>query len=278
MKVLEINQNDLKYNLEQIKKHIDNSKTKIIAVVKANGMGLDLIKYSKFLIENGIETLAVANTYEAINLREEGITSEILMLSEVYSEDELENLIDNDIVLTIGNLEEKNKIENIAKSKGKCVQAHLKVDTGFARFGFVYSDEDKILEAVESSENLKITGVYTHFSKPIDKKWTYIQFERFKALIPKIKNINENVIFHCSSSTAMILYPEMNLDAVRLGSCIQGRVLKNLLDLKIIGIFKSEIITIKEIQKGYNISYGNTFKAKKDMKIAVIPVRIYGWI
>jgi alanine racemase len=272
VKVLEINQNDLKYNLEQINNYIDTSKTKIIAVVKANGMGLDLVKYSKFLIENGIEILAVANAFEAVELRKAGITSEILMLSEVYSEEEIEILIDNTITLTIGSLDEKNKIQEIAKSKEKCVQAHVKIDTGFARFGFIYNDESKILEAVKSSDNLKITGVYTHFSKPIDSKWTHIQFERFKAIIPKIKEVNEEAFFHCSSSTAMILYPEMNLDAVRLGSCIQGRVLKNPLNLKRIGVFKSEIITIKELQSGYNISYGTNFKAKKNMKVAVVSV------
>lgn len=143
--------------------------------------------------------------------------------------------------------------------------------------GFIYKNDSEILEAVKSSEQLKITGIYTHFSKSINFKWTHIQFERFTNLISKIKEINNEVIFHCSSSTATLLYPEMNLDAVRLGSCIQGRVLKNPLELKKIGNFKSEIVTIKEIEKGYNISYGNKFKAKKNMKIAVIPVRIYGW-
>jgi alanine racemase len=75
-----------------------------------------------------------------------------------------------------------------------------------------------------------------------------------------------------------MLYPEMNLDAVRIGSCIQGRVLINNLNLRKIGIFKSEIITIKDVPKGYNISYSNEYKTKKAMKIAVVPVRIYGWI
>ena len=60
MKELEIKIDDLKHNLNSIKKHAKS--TKIIAVVKANGMGFDLIKYSRFLIDNGIETLAVATT------------------------------------------------------------------------------------------------------------------------------------------------------------------------------------------------------------------------
>jgi len=219
-------------------------------------MGLDLVEYSKFLVENGIETLGVANVYEAVTLRENGIKCNILMLSEVYSEEEIDTLIKQDVILTIGSLLEKKKIEEISKKLDKIAQAHIKIDTGFARYGFIYNN-DEIFEAVKDTDNLKITGVYTHFSKPIDKKWTSIQFERFSNLIPKIKDINSNIIFHCSSSTAAILYPEMNLDAIRVGSLVQGRVLINKWELKQIGIFKTEIITIKDIEKGYNISYSN---------------------
>lgn len=216
MKNLEIIEEDLKYNLDIIKSKIDIDKTKIIAIVKANGMGLDLIKYSEFLIKNDVNILAVANSDEAIKLREANIKVDIIMLSEIYSDKELEELIDNDIILTIGNLEEKSKIEEIAKSKNKIVKCHIKIDTGFARYGFIYSAEEEILEAVKNSEYIKICGVYTHFSKAIDKKWTNIQFGRFSNLIGKIKEINDEVIFHAANSTAFLLYPEMKLDAVRL--------------------------------------------------------------
>lgn len=64
----------------------------------------------------------------------------------------------------------------------------------------------------------------------------------------------------------------MWMDAVRIGSAIQGRTLINLYNLKPIGIFKSNIQEIKDLPKGYNISYGNTYKTKKITKIAVIPV------
>lgn len=276
MKKLEVNFNDLKYNLNLIKEKA--GKTQIIAVVKANGMGFDLIKYSRFLVDNGIEILAVATTFEAETLRIAGINCKILMLSEVFSFEELEILIQNDIILTVGSLEEKERIQKIALKFGKIAKVHIKIDTGFGRYGFLYTDKIKILEAIEDTENVDITGVYTHFSKPINYKWTKLQFERFESLIPEIKGINQNLIFHCSNSTAFLLYPEMNLDAVRLGSCIGGRVLKNTLGLKKIGTFKSEIVSIKDVPKGYNISYSNEFKTKRDSKIAVVPVRIYGWV
>ena len=70
----------------------------------------------------------------------------------------------------------------------------------------------------------------------------------------------------------------MWLDYVRLGSCLTGRVLGDNLGLKKIGNLKTEIITIKNVQKGYNISYNNEYKAKKDMRLAVIGIRIYRWV
>ena len=60
MKKLEIRKEDLIYNLNSIKK-IVNDNTKIIGVVKANGMGLGLIEYAKFLVENNIKCIAVAS-------------------------------------------------------------------------------------------------------------------------------------------------------------------------------------------------------------------------
>ena len=273
MKKLEIKKEDLIYNLNLIKNRL-NGKADIIAVVKANGMGLDLIQFSKFLINNGITILSVSTPEDALMLRENGINEDILLMSEVYKDKELTALIENDIILTVGNLDEKEKIENLAVSLNKTVKVNIKIDTGFSRYGFLFNDEN-IFEVVKSTENIDVIGCFTHFSKPIDEKWTRMQFSRFKMLIPKIKEINSNIKFHCCGSTAFLKYEEMWLDYVRLGSCIQGRVLENRLGLKVIGKLKTEIITIKNIKKGYNISYSNEYKAPKDMKIAVIGIRLY---
>ena len=138
------------------------------------------------------------------------------MLSEVFDDKEIEILIENDIILTIGSCDLKEKIDELSSNKNKKVKAHIKIDTGFGRYGFLYYNENEILEEIKDSKNIEIRGVYTHFSKPIDKKWTYIQFKRFENIVYKIKEINPKIIFHCCSSTAALLYPDMCLDMVRI--------------------------------------------------------------
>lgn len=64
----------------------------------------------------------------------------------------------------------------------------------------------------------------------------------------------------------------MKLDAVRVGSVFQGRTLNHIDGLVKIGKFKTSIVEIKSLPKGYNISYGNAYKSKKAMKVAIIPV------
>ena len=126
MKSLVVNREDLKHNIKIIKEiakdtgRLDTHKNiKIIAVVKGNGYGLGLVTYSKFLIDNGINFLAVSTVEEAIRLREAKIEAEILMLSSTAIEKDVGNLIQNDIVLTVGSKESIEIADKIAKKLNK---------------------------------------------------------------------------------------------------------------------------------------------------------------
>ena len=222
MKKLEISKSDLKYNLDSIKNILEEtgSNTQIIAVVKANGMGLDLIQYSKFLIENGIEILAVANVEEAIELRKSGIKAEILMLTPISLKKELQILTINDITITIGSYNEFELAEEIAKSLNKSINAHIKIDTGFGRYGFLDSEKEIVLECFKKATNVKIKGMYTHFSNAIDEKYTKEQYNKFINVVNYIKENDYNIdLLHCSASTAFLKYPDMRLNCIRIRFC-----------------------------------------------------------
>lgn len=277
MKKLVVNREDLKNNLEIIKKHLKKDSIEknpqIIGVVKGNGMGLGLIEYSKFLLDNGVKMLAVANVDEAVALRENGIKEEILMMTPCNRENDLKKLMENDITLTVNSAEQMERIEGLSKSQENKVLVHVKIDTGFGRYGVLYYDEKEILSLFNIAKNVKIAGLYTHFARPMDEKFTKEQFNRFLDVINFLKVYGQDVgMLHCSESTACLKYPVMNMYGVRIGSAIQGRTLVSLDGLKKIGVLKSSIEEIKTVPKGYNISYGNMFKTKHETKIAVVPV------
>lgn len=274
MKKVIINKKDLENNIKIIKT-MKNKKTKIIGVVKANGMGLDLVKYSKFLTYKGIDILAVADPEDAFYLRKKNVTCQIILLTPVNDEKILERLINNNIVMTIGSLENLEKIKKIlVENVNKTAKVHIKIDTGFGRYGFLYKNYEEIIEVFKQDEmSITVEGIYTHFSKAIDKNQTKLQFSRFMDVINKLENDGIKIpLKHCANSTAFIKYPEMHLDAVRLGSIIQGRTLIRVGGLKKIGTFETTIPEIKKMPKGSKIGYSNIYKLKRDSIIATIPV------
>ena len=283
MKSLVIKKNDLRHNIKVIKDiakldipNDNGNKYNLIGVVKGNGYGLGLIEYSKFLIDNGIEILAVATIEEAIELRQAGIEEDILMLSSTSIEKDLRELIENNIILTIGSSKCVEMIKKIAKEKKRNIRAHIKIDTGFGRYGFLYNDIKTIVEAIKSLSDISIEGIYSHFSLAYYKndKWTIEQFNRFINLIETLKlNDIDIKIYHICNSPAFLNYPNMHLNGARIGSAFLGRVDSQVkVGLKRIGQLKTNITEIKTVPKGYNIGYLNSYKTKKETKIAIIQV------
>ena len=276
MKSLVINKDDLIHNINVIKKlakQADN-ECKIIAVVKGNGYGLDLVKYTRFLIDNGINCFAVSTVEEAVKLRNAGIGEDILMLSSTAIKEEIEELINNNIIITIGSKQVADIVKEFANNK--MIRAYIAIDTGFGRYGFLYNDNLMVDILKDLVAKINIEGVFSHFSNSYvkDNNWTKEQYNRFIEVKKKIEDAGIAIKnYSICNSSGVVNYQEMCLNAVRLGSLFLGRVSGgNNLGLKKIGKLKTSISEIKEVPQGFNIGYLNIFKTKRATKIAIIPV------
>ena len=274
MNRLEINAKDLESNIEKIKQRA--GKSKIIAVVKGNGYGLGLKKYSKFLFIHGISNFAVSSVKEAIELSKVLPDGKILCLESSAVRKDLETLLDNKIVISIGDVEAARTLNELAKEKNVKAHIHIAVDTGFSRYGFKAKEKELILQTIKENSSIYVDGMFSHFSCAYYEKsdYTKLQFERFMDVKKFLEDNNINInMYHIANSSAFLKYQSMYLDAVRIGSAFLGRVsVKNTIGLKKIGMLKSNVVSIKNIEKGTPIGYSNSEIAKKDMKLAIAPV------
>jgi len=267
MKWLEINKDDLVYNINKLKEH--TAPAKIIAVLKGNAYGLDAIEFGKILLENTIDYFAVSELEEALELRKAGFTNSILLLTPTNDIDQAKLIADNNIIATIGSL----KNAEILNSIGIPVTAHIKIDSGFGRYGFY---ENQLSKELLEFKNITYEGVFSHFSNSFGKDTSYSkkQFELFIKSIDKLKEIGINPkIRHLANSCGALRFEYAKLDAVRLGSAFLGRLpIENSLGLKRIANLKCQITEIRTLPKGSVVGYANTYKTVKETKVAIIPI------
>ena len=159
MKTLVVETQKIRENLKKVRE-IVKKETKLIAVIKGNGYGLGLVEYAQTLADNGIEIFAVATVEEAIKLRQSGIKQDILMMSSTAVKEDIETLINNNIIITIGSKESGEAVEEIAKQNNQKVRVHIKIDTGFGRYGFIYNQKQEMVKNIKEWKNIQIEGMF----------------------------------------------------------------------------------------------------------------------
>ncbi len=274
----EINLDNLRHNFREIKKVVKDKK--IFGVIKADAYGHGALEVARVLKEEGVDYFAVAVVTEAMELRRNGFEDPILVLG--YSPETFsDTIVENNITQTVFSYSTAKSISNEAVKQNKIAKIHIKVDTGMGRLG--YTENDNIVEEIKNIINLPnicVEGLFTHFSTSdeADKEFSNLQLKRFKNIINSIEKEGINIeIKHIANSGAILDIEEAYFDAVRPGIILYGyypssEVNQNKLNLKPVMTLKSNIVYIKEVEKGTSISYGRKFTADKKMKIATIPI------
>lgn len=273
----EINLDNIGHNLNALKGKLSEN-TKVCCVVKANAYGCGAVEIAKYLQKQNIDFLAVARIEEAIELRENKIHVPILCLG--YTDISFfKRAIENNISLTVYDLDYALILNDIAKYLNKKARIHIKIDTGMGRLGFLDKDAVEPIRKIAELDNIIIEGIFTHFAKAdeVDKTITIKQITRFKKVISSLEKHNINIeIKHVSNSAATIDLNECGFNMVRLGIALYGyypsEEVNKEVDLKPCLKLKSIVTNVKIVDKNVGISYGHTYKTNKKTKIITISI------
>lgn len=241
---------------------------KLYAVLKANGYGLGCREMAILCAENGVDHFAVSDLADAEAVVASGVrVQELLFLSSAPKE-QIPRLVQLGVTFTVASESDATRLSDY------WVNAHIKVDTGMGRRGFLDQAPDRIAALYEAYPNIRFTGIYTHFADGSNRKGVTAQFARFEAVLNYLQKQGISVgLRHCCSSGSVFLEDAMLLDGARVGSALLGRIVGGqAYGLRPTGVCAVPIEAVRTIPKGATVSYGRTFRAKKEMRVAICPV------
>jgi len=257
--------------------------TKYLGLVKADAYGHGAVPVTKKLEELGADYLGVACLDEAIEVREAGVKTPILILgctSSIYAAE----LVKYNITQACYDLEYAKELSAGAQKAGGTITVHIQCDTGMTRLGFMCHEDtmeksaSEIIEAVKLP-GLKAEGIFTHFSDSDgSEEYTMLQFGRFQDIIQRVRDLGyEFEIRHCANSAATLLYPATYLDMIRPGIVQFGhfpdaKMDHALCDLVPVLELKSRVATVRDVPANTPVSYGRTNTLTRPSRLAVIPV------
>lgn len=268
------------YNMEQMYGNLKPG-TKMMGVIKTDAYGHGAVQIGGELEKLPyVFGMAAATAEEAFILKRCGIKKPVLILGYVFPY-AYEELIKNEVRMTVFRRDMIKEIDECAKKAGKKAIVHIKVDTAMSRIG-VKPDESGLsfIRECLSMEHIFVEGIFTHFAKADerDKGAALLQLATFQAFLDLTDRETgyDFPIRHCSNSAGIVEIKDANMDMVRAGITLYGlwpseEVSRNIISLKPVLSLKSHIVYVKEITKGTCVSYGGTFQAERDMRIATIP-------
>jgi len=273
---IEINLNFLKNNLQKIAESINGSK--IMPIIKANAYGHGMIGLAKNLVHPSIEMLGIAYPSEGVELRDAGETRKILIIipPEV---DEIAEIIENKIDITIGHLEHIEEINKIAKRKNAKIKAHIYINTGMNRDGITPEEFRLFISKINNYENILFEGICSHLvaSDSDDKSFSEKQIS---ILDEAIKLAEQNGVFfkykHIANSGAIASLKNSYYNLVRPGIALHGLMPREdyakQLQLKPTLSLKTHIKKIQHLNTNDTVGYSFHYFAKEKTKIAVLPI------
>ena len=262
----EIDLGALRRNAEAIKAYTGKP---LIAVVKADAYGHGVVPVTEAL-HSVADIFAVATIEEGVALRQAGIREPILVLFSSLPEQAVQ-VVAHELTPTIGDWEFADRLNDVAS---ETINVHVNINTGMNRSGVCWTEAEQFLNRLKTLPRLDVDGFFTHLSTAdeTDKHFVFLQLDRFSSVLKEISD--GSALIHAANSAAALAIPAAYFDAVRPGLSLYGvyPASEKPIKLEPALTWKTRIGWIGSISEGEGVSYGLTYKAPRETRVAMVQV------
>ena len=248
----------------------------IAPVLKSNAYGHGLIGTAKQSDILHSPFLVVDSYYEALILKNEGITSDILVLGYTFVENILQFSYE-DVVFCITTIPQ---LEKLSRKLKKPRRFHIKIDTGMHRQGIMPEDVSYVVTLIQKNKNIILEGICSHLADADtpNSAYTREQITMWNAISIALQTQFPSIRYtHIEATAGTRRGSEIQANTIRLGLGLYGidSVEPNTLSLRPVLSMKSVVVGIKSLTKGDRVGYNGTYTAPQAMRIGIIPAGYY---
>lgn len=249
-----------------------------VPVIKSDAYGHGLEPVAAMLAAEGADMMAVGTVGEAVTLRKTGYEGRIIALLGAQDESEAQDVVRHSLIPFVFSLEQLKLLSTVAGTSA-VVAVTLKFDTGMARLGFSEHDVPQIVEHLRAMDNLRIDMVASHLAvadDPAQEDFTFTQHETFSRIVNALREAGFSFRATLANSAGVLAYPDLHFDVQRPGIAMYGasplagtsyaHMGEGLLPAMEVSV---PVLQVREVKKGQSISYGRTFIAPQDMRVAI---------
>ncbi len=280
----EISVENLVHNWLEIKKVAADDRF-VCPMVKANAYGHGDVQIAKALQNAGAETVGVCLIEEGFLLRASGIQAQILVFRG-FDKQGAQKILEYQMTPVISTWEQIQALEGVADDP---VKVHVKFDTGMNRLGFTIDQAEKLYDYFRKSKKLKLKAILTHLAQGEDAclvdGYSAKQFHSFTEAVKFFKPLD--IYSHVLNSAGIASLALVNSKSenhpvlqgqqwgFRPGLALYGYSPAphlTTMNLRPVMTLKSVVNNIREVKKNECVSYGCSWTAARDSRIAVVPI------
>ncbi len=274
---VEIDLAALRHNFQEIQRTV-GVDCEVLAVVKADAYGHGATRVAPVLADAGARLFGVALVEEGLELRKVGIKEPIIVLGSAFPGQE-SDVLESCLTPVVYDLSCARRLDSAARAAGRCLDYHLKVDTGMGRLGFRVDQFDSVLHVLQNLKNLNMSGLMSHLAvadEP-ERPLTGLQYDAFTGVIEKIESFGFKPEYRHIANSAGIYSRELSgCNLVRPGISLYGGLtggpFARQFTQQPVMRFVSQVAQLKDLSPGQGVSYGHRFVTSRHSRIAAIPV------
>ncbi len=291
---IQLNRLALENNLRYLRTVI-GEKVVFSSVAKSNAYGHGIEQFVPMVERCGVDHFSVFSLDEARRVVAVCDPKSRVMIMGFIDEVDLPWVIERGIEFYVFAPRRLRETIQVCRGLRRRARVHLELETGLHRTGLEAAELPEVVALLHSNPELvEVAGLCTHFAgAEVVSNYYRIQnqIQVFHALVRSLREAGvTDGLLHAACSAAIFNYPETILDMVRVGIAQYGLwssqetrirtlnrssgsgVIRNPDPLRRVLRWTSSVMDTKEVAEGEYVSYGYSYLASRDLRLASVPV------